>query len=189
MTGLPSSTPAVGEVPPSREHHELVAFVQRVQQRVRLYLTARSDDEEQTDHLRHVADRTRWLYYSELQRANPGASVRVSEREDALIQACAYTHDIGKWIPREELQALIPDRAELRAPLLTELKLTANQSDLLMLAMRKRLALPHDGYTPEYDSAHHLVSAFMLVADPGLGAPRRGRRAFRGRERADRGDG
>src|ERR1041384_1944944 len=87
---------------------ELKAFVARIEERVQQYLRPRSDNEEQRDHLRHVADRTRWLYYSELQRENPGASVRISSHEDMLIEACVLSHDIGKWIPRDELQALIP---------------------------------------------------------------------------------
>ena len=148
---------------------ELHALVDTIERRVRQYLQPRSDNDEQTDHLRHVADRTRWLYYSELQRANPGASVRISEHEDALIQACVLSHDIGKWIPRDDLRALMPSDLGTLAPTFTELKFTLFQSDLFLLALRRRFGLAQDGYTPEYDSAHHLVSAFLLVTDPSLG--------------------
>lgn len=148
---------------------ELNALVETVEERVRQFLTPRNDNEEQTDHLRHVADRTRWLYYSELQRASPGASVRISEREDALIQACVLSHDIGKWIPRDELRALMPGDPARLAPTFAELKFSPDQSDLFLLALRRRFSLAQDGYTPEYDSAHHLVSAFMLATDETLG--------------------
>jgi hypothetical protein len=154
---------------PSGVAPELNALVQNVDLRVRQYLTPRTDNEEQTDHLRHVADRTRWLYYSELQRASPSANVRVSQHDDALIQACVLSHDIGKWIPRDELRALMPDDPIRLAPVFAELKFSANQSELFLLALRRRFALAQDGYTPEYDSAHHLVSAFMLATDETLG--------------------
>ncbi len=85
-----------------------------------------------------MADRTRWLYYSELQRASPGASVRISEHEDALIQACVLSHDIGKWIPRDELQALMPAELDRLTPTFSELKFSQNQSDLFLLALRRR---------------------------------------------------
>ena len=144
-------------------------FVDRVEQRVQQYLSVRTDNEEQSDHLRHVADRTRWLYYSEMARVNPGLSVRISEHEDGLIRACAFSHDIGKWLPREELQALLPPDAPTRDRVFAELKFTSHQAGLFSLAVRRRLELEVDGYLPEYDSAHHLVSAFMLVTDPSLG--------------------
>jgi hypothetical protein len=147
---------------------ELKAFVERVEHRVRQYLQPLSDNEEQTDHLRHVADRTRWMYYSELQRANPGASVRISEHEDALIQACAFCHDIGKWIPRDELRELVPAEQGALSGTFAELKFTSHQSELFLLGLRRRFSLPADGYTPEYDSAHHLVSAYMLATDERL---------------------
>jgi hypothetical protein len=139
---------------------------------VREYLRPRPDNEEQNDHLRHVADRTRWLYYSELQRTNPGVSVRISEHEDGLIAACAFSHDIGKWIPRDTLRALVPDTPEALEARLAPLSLTTNQKDLFRLAVRRRFNLPQHGYTPEYDSAHHLVSAFILAADDSLGFSR-----------------
>jgi len=148
---------------------ELNTLVEIIEHRVRRYLSPRSDNEEQTDHLRHVADRTRWLYYSELQRANPGTSVRISEHEDALIQACVLSHDIGKWIPRDELHALMPTDLGQLAPTFAELRFSTNQSDLFLLALRRRFESPQDGYTPEYDSAHHLVSAFLLATDETLG--------------------
>jgi len=161
-------SPTTGLMPGSLDQ-ALHALVETVEQRVRQYLRTRTDNEEQTDHLRHVADRTRWLYYSELQRANTGASVRISQHEDALIQACVLSHDIGKWIPRDELRALMPSDLSTLAPTFAELKFTAFQSDLFLLALRRRFGLTQDGYTPEYDSAHHLVSAFLLVTDSSLG--------------------
>ena len=171
MSALPTS-PRIGvtaDVLRSASQGTLDSFVERVEQRVQRYLTLRTDNEEQADHLRHVADRTRWMYYSEMARINPGVSVRVSEHEDGLIRACTYSHDMGKWIPREELQALLPTDAFNRDRVFAELRFTANQAGLFTLAVRKRLDLPQDGYTPEYDSAHHLVSAFMLVTDDSLG--------------------
>jgi hypothetical protein len=162
----PISPPAVL---PSSQDRELNTLVETIDHRVRRYLAPRSDNEEQSDHLRHVADRTRWLYYSELQRANPGASVRISEHEDALIQACVLSHDMGKWIPRDELHALMPADPARLAPTFAELKFSPNQSDLFLLALRRRFGLAQDGYTPEYDSAHHLVSAFLLATDESLG--------------------
>jgi len=163
----PISPPAAP--PSSSADRELNTLVETIEHRVRRYLSPRSDNEEQTDHLRHVADRTRWLYYSELQRANPGASVRISEHEDALIQACVLSHDMGKWIPRDELHALMPKDLGQLAPIFAELRFSTNQSDLFLLALRRRFELPQDGYTPEYDSAHHLVSAFLLATDQTLG--------------------
>ncbi len=161
-------SPPSGLLPGSLDR-ELRALVDTVELRVKQYLQPRSDNDEQTDHLRHVADRTRWLYYSELQRNNPGASVRISEHEDALIQACVLSHDIGKWIPRDDLRALMPNDLGTLAPTFAELKFTTFQSDLFLLALRRRFGLPQDGYTAEYDSAHHLVSAFLLVTDASLG--------------------
>jgi hypothetical protein len=161
-------SPSAGLLPGSLDR-ELNALVETIEHRVRQYLLPRSDNEEQTDHLRHVADRTRWLYYSELQRANPGASVRISEHEDALIQACVLSHDMGKWIPRDELRGLMPSDLTQLAPTFAELKFSAHQSDLFLLALRRRFGLAQDGYTPEYDSAHHLVSAFLLANDESLG--------------------
>ncbi len=144
---------------------ELKALVARVEARVQRYLGARADQAEQRDHLRHVADRTRWLYYSELQNQTPGASVRVAEHEDELIEACVISHDIGKWVPREDLSAVLPADP---AAFFHELHFTADQSELFLLGVHRRLALEKDGYVPEYDSAHHLVSAYLLIADPGF---------------------
>jgi len=169
------SEPASAPVPPTDQDAadnnsaELKAFVSRLEQRVRHYLDPRSDNAEQTDHLRHVADRTRWIYYSELQRETPGASVRIAAHEDDLIEACVLSHDIGKWIPRAELRALIPEQPEDLHPIFHELKFTPNQSELFLLGLRRRFALEKDGYTPEYDSAHHLVSAYLIATDPDLG--------------------
>ncbi len=161
--------PAPNDLALADRFRELRGLVERVEQRVRQYLHFRADNEEQTDHLRHVADRTRWMYYSELQRGNPGASIRISEHEDALIEACVYAHDIGKWIPRPELHALMPSDSTALTTTFARLRFSTHQSDLFLLALRKRFALPTDGYTPEYDSAHHLVSAFLLATDERLG--------------------
>lgn len=169
VSAAPTPPSASGDALHSSSFRELTAFVERVERRVRQYLQPRSDNEEQTDHLRHVADRTRWLYYSELQRGNPGASVRISEHEDGLIQACVFCHDIGKWIPREALRALVPAERTALGGTFAELKFTSHQSELFLLGLRRRFNLPTDGYTPEYDSAHHLVSAFLLATDAGLG--------------------
>jgi hypothetical protein len=148
---------------------ELEKFRARLEKRVKLYLSARPDRAEQTDHLRHVADRTRWVYFSELQRERPGSSLGITRHENDLIEACVQSHDIGKWIPRDELRTLIRSDPAAMEPIFQELKFTANQSDLFWLGVQRRLALPQDGYTPEYDSAHHLVSAYMLVTDPEFG--------------------
>lgn len=148
---------------------ELKAFVARVEQRVQDYLAPRADKIEQSDHLRHVADRTRWLYYSELQLDANGRSVRIQEHEDFLIEACVYSHDIGKWIPRADLQALVPEEATALAAIFAKLRFTPNQSGLFELGVRRRLALAQDGYATEYDSAHHLVSAYLLMTDPSYG--------------------
>jgi hypothetical protein len=144
-------------------------FLRRVEQRVLAYLSLRSDQAEQLDHLRHVADRTRWLYYSELQRKNPAASIGLTRHENELIEACVASHDIGKWIPRDELRPLLPTDPADMAPVFQALKFTPHQIDLFLLGVRRRFALPQDGYSPEYDSAHHLVSAYMLAADSTLG--------------------
>lgn len=167
MTAVPPPMP--NDVSLAERFRELRGLVDRVEQRVRQYLHFRPDNEEQTDHLRHVADRTRWMYYSELQRGNPGASIRISEHEDALIEACVFSHDIGKWIPRPELHTLMPADANVLNATFARLKFSSHQSELFLLALRKRFALAADGYTPEYDSAHHLVSAFLLATDERLG--------------------
>jgi hypothetical protein len=145
------------------------SFLTRLEQRVKGYLASRPDRAEQTDHLRHVADRARWLYYSEMQRQAPAISVSISYHEHDLIEACTFAHDIGKWVPREDLKLLLPpDHGDLDA-IFAQLRFTDNQRDLFLLGVRRRLALERDGYVPEYDSAHHLVSAFMLATDADLG--------------------
>lgn len=147
---------------------ELEAFLARLSARVQAYLSLRQDNPEQTDHLRHVADRTRWLYVAENQRQTPEQPSPIGRHDDHLIDACVLGHDIGKWIPREALRQLLPTRAEDLLPVLRELRLLPNQSELLLLGIRRRLELTQDGYSPEYDAAHHLVSAFILVTDPDI---------------------
>jgi hypothetical protein len=169
-TSVPPRAPV--ELAHQDSFRQLQGFVARLAERVRLYLELRPDDEEQTDHLRHVADRTRWLYYSELQRHNPGASVRISEHEDALIQACVLSHDIGKWIPRSDLRSLVPGNPQALGQVFKQLKFTVHQNELFLLGVNRRFALAQDGYTPEYDSVHHLVSAFLLATDEALGFQR-----------------
>ena len=106
MTDVPSRSPLPGTIP--FVETEIKRFLARVEQRVQVYLGLRNDQSEQLDHLRHVADRTRWLYYSELQRKNPAASVGLTRHENDLIEACVQSHDIGKWTPRDELRPLLP---------------------------------------------------------------------------------
>lgn len=147
---------------------ELTALVAQLEDRVTRYLDPRADQAEQRDHLRHVADRTRWLYYSELQRQTSALSIRIPEHEDLLIEACALSHDIGKWVPRDDLRALLPADELALSAIFAELGFNADQGELFLLGVRRRLALEKDGYVPEYDSAHHLVSAYQLVTDPGF---------------------
>jgi hypothetical protein len=154
--------------PPAEPEAELEKFLSRLRARVIEYLDPRQDSPEQMDHLRHVANRARWLYFTELQRANPGSPPAISQHDDRLIEACALGHDIGKWVPRETLAALVPKTADGLLPLVRELRLLPNQTELLLLGIRRRLALAQDGYSAEYDAAHHLVSAFILVSDPSL---------------------
>ena len=167
MNDAPPRSPPPGTVPFIETG--LNKLLTRVEQRVLVYLGPRSDQAEQLDHLRHVADRTRWLYYSELQRKNPAASIGLTRRENELIEACVASHDIGKWIPRDELRPLLPADPADMGPVFQELKFTPHEVDLLLLGVRRKFALPQEGYSPEYDSAHHLVSAYMLAADSALG--------------------
>ncbi len=154
---------------PAEPEAELEAFLVRLRARVMEYLGPRQDSPEQLDHLRHVANRARWLYFTELQRANPGSPPAISRHDDSLIEACALGHDIGKWVPRESLRAWLPENREGLLPVVRELRLLPNQIDLLLLGIHRRLALAQDGYSPEYDAAHHLVSAFILAVDASLG--------------------
>ena len=154
---------------PLQAMHALVAAIEA---RARHYLQLRADNDDQTDHLRHVADRTRWLYDTELRHADPAAGLGITEHDDLLIQACVFSHDIGKWIPRDELRALVPADPETLRPFLAELTFSKHQTGLFLLALRRRFDLPQDGYTPEYNSAHHLVSAFLLARDDTLGLQR-----------------
>jgi hypothetical protein len=153
----------------SAEPVALKDLIETTSLRVQQYLQPRPDGDEQIDHLRHVADRTRWLYYSELQHQTPGASLSLTEHENDLLEACVYSHDIGKWVPRDELRQLLPANETDLKPIFRQLKFTSNQADLFLLGIHQRFALERDGYAPEYDSAHHLVSAYMLMADRHLG--------------------
>src|SRR5215217_971737 len=110
MTHNPASdtNPHLKSLPPATPLQAMQAVVGAIEERARRYLQLRTDNDDQTDHLRHVADRTRWMYDTELRRANPGASMGITEHDDLLIQACVFSHDIGKWIPRAELKALVP---------------------------------------------------------------------------------
>jgi hypothetical protein len=156
----------ISPVPPSAEPEaELYAFVGRLERRVHHYLRGRVDSAEQVDHLRHVSERARWLYLSELQRADPEALPTLSRHESHLIEACALSHDIGKWIPRADLHRLMPVPAQVDRSTLDALRLGPNQIDLLLLGIERRFRLSQDGYSAEYDAAHHLVSAYVLAAD------------------------
>lgn len=150
-------------------YQALKAFVALTEQRVHRYLQGRLDRDEQIDHLHHVADRARWMYYGELQRRRPSTSISITEHEDHLLEACVYSHDIGKWVPREDLRQILPGTEEKLIPFFKELKFTRHQIELFVLGVNQRFALEKDGYVPEYDSAHHLVSAYMLVADESFG--------------------
>jgi hypothetical protein len=152
----------------SAEDAALSDFLVTLGARVQAYLSLRGDREEQLDHLRHVADRTRWIYFCELQHQDPGASLTISRHDNNLIEACVLSHDIGKWIPRDDLRALVPPSMDAVQPTLNELRLLPDQSELMLLGIKRRLALSQDGYSPAYDAAHHLVSAFILVRDEAL---------------------
>jgi hypothetical protein len=158
------SMPELIETP--ADEAALSSFLETVDARVQAYLRLRNDREEQMDHLRHVADRTRWIYFCELQRLDPGASLSIPRHDNNLIEACVLSHDIGKWIPRDDLRTLMPASMQAVQPILDELRLSPDQSELMLLGIKRRLALPQDGYTPAYDAAHHLVSAFILASDP-----------------------
>lgn len=151
------------------QNKALSDFLVRLEARVKRYLSTRADGDEQHDHLRHVADRARWLYFSELQRTQ-GLEIKdaISRHDSELIDACVLSHDMGKWVSREELRTLVPDDQAALMPIVRELRLLPNETELLLLGIRRRLALAEDGYTAEYDAAHHLVSAFVLVVDPEL---------------------
>ena len=148
---------------------QLADFVARMRDRVQEYLGPRPDFNEQSDHLRHVGNRTRWIYFTELERVNPGQSLSITPHDDNLIEACVLAHDIGKWVPRDTLKALMPGEPAALAQVFAELRFTDNENQLFQLGTRRRFALTKDGYTPEYDSAHHLASAFLLVTDSALG--------------------
>ena len=166
---VPQPKPGGGDQTPPPHLPELQALVGAIEQRAREYLKLRPDNDEQSDHLRHVADRTRWMYHTELLRTEPGRWAAISEHDDALIEACVFSHDIGKWIPRDDLRALLPEGDEAQRLVFEELTFSSHQVALFQLALRRRFELPQDGYTPEYDSAHHLVSAFLMVRDEPLG--------------------
>jgi hypothetical protein len=173
----PASQPAGDLALPSRtvslpDEAAFQAFLARLKARVLHYLQDRQDSQEQHDHLSHLTARTRWLYACELQRKTPGAEITVSVHDSELIEACVFSHDMGKWIPREELRGLFSDEHKALEPVFQELRFSPNQTELFLLGIRRRFNLPQDGYTPEYDAAHHLVSAYMLVKDATLGFDR-----------------
>ena len=153
---------------PLSEAEALSALVARLKAKVQSYLESRHDAQEQHDHLQHVAARTRWLYSNELQRQAAGGEVTISAHDNDLIDACVYSHDMGKWIPRNELHAIFSDERTLLEPIFRELRFSPDQQELLLLGIRRRFHLPQDGFTPEYDAAHHLVSAYMLATQDDL---------------------
>ncbi len=146
-----------------------VAFLASLKTKIAHYLLPRQDILEQRDHLSHVAARARWLYANERQQASPEAISALSPRDYDLLEACVLSHDMGKWIPRDELRTLFSKGHAQLDSIFRELNLSPNQTELFLLGIRRRFNLPTDGYTPEYDAAHHLVSAFILVTDPDLG--------------------
>lgn len=175
--GHPASRPSADSAPdapaqpsPAALSSEaaLEAFLARLKPKVYAYLENRHDCQEQKDHLTHLAGRTRWLYANELRRQASAAEVTVSARDDAMIEVSVFSHDMGKWIPRDELRALFSDKQEALEPVFRELRFSPDQTELFLLGIRRRFHLPHDGHTPEYDAAHHLVSAYILIRDPGL---------------------
>jgi hypothetical protein len=150
---------------------QLLAFVDRVRTRVDVYLTPRADQQEQRDHLQHVSNRTHWLFYSEQAREAAelgGAPVMMSRNDSLLIDACTATHDLGKWVPREALRALVPGDGPDWQRLADHLSLTEAQVALLQLGLTRRLSPADDRYWAEYDAAHHLVSALIATRDPEL---------------------
>ena len=155
----------------------LLGFVESVQARANAYLSVRPDQYEQLDHLRHVSNRAHWLFYNELVRATPpGAPVMMSRRDSLLLDACTFSHDLGKWIPRDDLAALLPKavtpaqaEAVFRERARGLLGLSEFQLDLLWLGLRRRLDPAVDAYSAVYDAAHHLVSAYIVTGDPALG--------------------
>ena len=146
----------------------LDAFLALLRAKISHYLEARHDKLEQEDHLRHIAARARWLYATEQQRATPNTESILTARDTDLIEACVLSHDMGKWIPRDELHALFDEDQAQHEPVFHELNFSPNQTELFLLGIRRRFNLPKDGYTPEYDAAHHLVSAYILATDPSL---------------------
>lgn len=163
--------------PVSTSYPELLALLARVKQRADEYLRGRPDEAEQRDHLRHIGDRARWIYAHELRRRQTGDTSLlppppIPPREKCLLDIVVLSHDMGKWAPREGLRMLIPQAPAELDRALDEIHITPSQRELFRLGVRKRLDLSADGYTVEYDSVHHLVSAFVLAADPTLGFER-----------------
>lgn len=157
-------------------HAALEAVRAKLEARVSATLRGRPDEAEQRDHLHHIGARLRWLYARERQRILTGNTNSLlppplDAHDQLLADILVLVHDIGKWVPREALRAWTGAEldAEHLRPIFDQLQLSPNQRDLFLLGVGRRLALAQDGYLTEYDSVHHLVSAFMLVADPELG--------------------
>ncbi len=138
------------------------------------YLKGRPDEMEQRDHLDHIAARMRWIHAREQQtlfggNGLPAAGSSLDDHDQLLTDIVVLAHDMGKWVSRERLRQLFdPANPARLTPYFDRLNLSVHQRELFSLGVQRRLALPRDGYLTEYASAHHLVSAFVLVADPSL---------------------
>lgn len=168
---LPVTHPTPSPASPTPSYPALDVLRDRVRSRVDEYLTGRSDEVEQRDHLSHVSARLHWIYAREQQRLSgrpEGAPPAMTPHDRVLTETVVLSHDIGKWVSREALGRLLGPDPNRLAAYFDQLNLTVHQRDLFLLGVRRRLALPQDAYLTEYDSVHHLVSAFLLAADPSL---------------------